>query len=312
MSENPSSDQSAPDDAQPRKQGSPLRSNMIREMQLQRMSKATIRSYISSVARLAAYYQRSPCQLSVEEVRHYIHYLIATRKLASSTINTRIAAFRFLYRRVLSREEFVLNARTKRTGRLPQPLSRSEVARLLEAADNRKHRMMLMTAYSAGLRVSELVNLRISDILSERSLIHIRSGKGDKDRFTLLSPRLLDELRAYWIWARPTSWLFLNRDGNPMSTSSAQQVFYNAKKKAGIQNGHGIHSLRHSFATHLLESGVDMAVISRLLGHTRLSTTAIYLHVTNRHLSNVTSPLDLLPNPDDAESETPGTREPSQ
>ncbi len=285
------------DSTQPRKQDSPLREKMTREMQLQRLSPRTIKSYLSSVTGLALYYGRSPCQLSVEEVRSYIQHLIVDRKLAASTINCRICAFRFLYSRVLQREGFVLNAKCKRSGRLPQPLSRTEVARLFDAATNRKHRMMLMTAYSAGLRVSELVNLQVQDIRSDRMLIHVRSGKGDKDRFTLLSARLLEELRDYWLWCRPKTWLFLNRNGVQMAADSAQQVFYKAKKKAGIKTGHGIHSLRHSFATHLLESGVDMTLISRLLGHTKLLTTAVYLHVTNRHLSDIKSPLDLLPKP---------------
>ena len=302
------------DQSQPPKQGSPLRQKMIREMQLQRLSKLTIKSYLSSVTGLAQHYRRSPCQLSVEEVRDYVRYLIVDRKLAASTINCRICAFRFLYSRVLGQKGFVLHAKCKRSGRLPQPLSRTEVVRLLDATANRKHRMMLMTAYSAGLRVSELVNLQVKDIHSARMLIHVRSGKGDKDRFTLLSARLLEELRAYWLWCRPETWLFLNRDGGHMSADSAQQIFYKAKTKAGIETGHGIHSLRHSFATHLLESGVDMTLISRLLGHKNLSTTAIYLHVTNRHLSDIKSPLDLLPKPvepDDLDKPTE-PEEPSQ
>jgi len=279
-------------------QDSPLRQRMIREMQLQRMSALTIRSYVSSVAGLARHYRRSPDELSIEQVRDYVQHLIVDQKLASSTVNCRVCAFRFLYSRVLCREDFRLKVKCKRSGRLPQPLSRTEIVRLLDAAANRKHRMMLMTAYSAGLRVSELVNLQVKDIRSDRMLIHVRAGKGDKDRFSLLSARLLEELRAYWLWCRPETWLFLNRNDNHMSADSAQQIFYKAKAKAGIRTGHGIHSLRHSFATHLLESGVDMTLISKLLGHTRLSTTAIYLHVTNRHLSDIKSPLDLLPEPE--------------
>ena len=223
--------------------GSPLRQLMIREMQLQRLSKHTIRSYLMSVNGLAVYYNRSPCQLTTEEVRSYIHYLITNRKLATSTVNVRIAAFRFLYRQVLRRDEFDLRARAKRSGRLPEPLSRQEVTRLLEAAENRKHRMMLMTAYSAGLRVSELIELQVTDIHSDRMLIHIRHAKGDKDRFTLLSKKLLFELRQYWVWCRPETHLFQNRDGNKMSTDSAQRVFYRAKEKAGIAVGCVILSL---------------------------------------------------------------------
>ncbi len=154
---------------------------------------------------------------------------------------------------------------------------------------------MLMTAYASGVRVSELVKLQVRDIHSQRMLLHVRSGKGDKDRFSVLSKSLLRELRGYWLHFRPETWLFLNQAGNPMSSESAQRMFYAAKERAGVTSGHGIHSLRHSFATHLLESGIDLMVISRLLGHRQLSTTSKYLHVTNRHIRNVISPLDLLP-----------------
>jgi site-specific recombinase XerD len=162
---------------------------------------------------------------------------------------------------------------------------------------------MLMTSYAAGVRVGELVSLQIKDIHSQRMLIHVRGGKGDKDRFTLLSVRLLDELRAYWMQYRPETWLFPNRSGSQMATSSIQQVFYDAKKKAAIESGHGIHSLRHSFATHLLEADVELTAISHLLGHRSLSTTATYLHVTNRHIQGIRSPFDLLRMPDKEEAQ---------
>lgn len=284
---------------QPQRDVSPLRAKMIREMQLQRMSPRTIRSYLGAVKQLAEHYKCSPADLTIEQVRDHVHDLIVKRKLASSTVNTRVAAFRFLYSRVLQHADFVLKVRMKHTGRLPEPLSRGEVRQLLDATRNVKHRIMLMTAYASGVRVSELVKLQIGDIHSQRMLIHVRHGKGDKDRFTLLSQSLLNELRVYWRCFRPQTWLFLNRDGDPMSSESAQRIFYAAKDKAGIASGHGIHSLRHSFATHLLESGIDLTVISRLLGHRQLSTTSKYLHVTNRHIENIVSPLDLLPKPDE-------------
>jgi len=152
-----------------------------------------------------------------------------------------------------------------------------------------------MTCYGAGLRVSELVHLQLDDIHSQRMLIHVRAGKGNKDRYTLLSPRLLSELRSYWRTYRPRPWLFVNRAGNgPLPTATAQKVFYLLKQRAGITRGHGIHSLRHSFASHLLEAGVDLPTLQRLLGHTSLATTAKYLHVTSKHLGSVRSPLDLL------------------
>lgn len=282
----------------PQANTTPLRQKMIAEMQLQRLSKHTVRSYLNAVTDLARFFQCSPAELSTSQVHEYLRHLIVSRKLATSTVNVRIAAFRFLYRGVLGRSDFNIKARTKRSGRLPQPLSRSEITRLLDSIDNRKHRMMLMTAYASGIRVSELVNLQVRDIHSQRMLIHVRSGKGDKDRFTLLSKRLLNELRAYWLWCRPETWLFPNRYGEPMAVKSIQEIFYKAKRRAQVESGYGIHSLRHSFATHLLESGVELTVISRLLGHTRLSTTAVYLHVTNRHIVGIKSPLDLLTTPE--------------
>ena len=225
--------------------------------------------------------------------------MITERKLAYSSVNQKLAGIKFLYRQVLRRPHFELRVPAKRSGRLPEPLSRGEVARLLEATRNVKHRVLLMTAYAAGLRVGELVRLRIEDIHSERMLIRVRECKGRKDRDTLLSPKLLAELRAYWRRDRPADWLFLNRDqSGPLPVGTTQKAYYLAKERAGITHGHGIHSLRHSFATQLLEAGVDLPTIGRRLGHTRLSTTAKYLHVTSKHLAGTRSPLELLRLPD--------------
>jgi len=173
----------------------------------------------------------------------------------------------------------------KRSGCLPEPLSREEVARLIAAAENQKHRVLMMTAYSAGLRVSELVRLKPQDIHSDRMLIRVNQGKGRKDRYTLLSQRLLGELRAYWRESRPESWLFPNQARTDhMPTCTPARAFYRLKRRAGITHGHGIHTLRHSFATHLLEAGVDLRTIQILMGHTSLNTTVKYLHVTEKHL----------------------------
>lgn len=280
---------------------SPLRQRMIRELQLQRKASQTIEAYVTAVRQLAQHYHRSPEQISHDEVRDYFHFLITDRKLAVSSLNQKLAGIRFLYRRVLGQADFDLRIDRKRSGRLPEPLSRSEVERLLEAVANSKHRVMLMTAYASGLRVSEIVQLRIEDIHSDRMLIHVRQGKGNKDRYTLLSMRLLSELREYWKQQRPQPWLFPNRKGIPLSRTSVQRVFYRAKERAGIEHGRGIHSLRHSFATHLLEAGVDLTIIGRLLGHRSLSTTARYLHVTSRHVQGIRSPLDLLRMPHEEE-----------
>lgn len=273
----------------------PLRKQMIRELELQRKSACTIKQYILAVRHLARHFDRPPDAISVEEIRDYLHYLIHERKLAFNTCNQRLAAFKFLYRQVLARKDFDLRVPFKRPGRLPEPLSRREVARLIDAALNRKHRVLLMTAYAGGLRVSELVHLRPEDIHSERMLIRVNQGKGRKDRYTLLSPRLLSELRCYWREYRPGKWLFPRRDGTgPMPPGSAGQIYTNTRRRAGIPHGRGIHSLRHSFASHLLEAGVDLPTLQRLLGHTSLATTAKYLHVTEKRVEATQSPFDLL------------------
>jgi len=281
----------------------PLRNKMIRELELHRKAPGTIKQYVSAVAELARHYRRSPDSISIEEVRDFIHHLITQRKVAFSTCNTRLAGIRFFFQQVLRRDDFPLRVPAKRSGRLPEPLSRSEIARLFDATTNTKHRVLLMTTYGGGLRVAELVHLRPQDIHSERMLIRINQGKGRKDRYTLLSPRLLAELRAYWREYRPKEWLFTGEDGNrPLSEDSARRAFYRAKERAQIQHGHGIHSLRHSFATHLMEAGVDLPTIQRLMGHQRLSTTALYLHVTSQHLGDIGSPLDLLRMPEAADA----------
>lgn len=258
---------------------------------------------MTAVAQLAGYYHRSPEQLTFVELRDYIHHLVTDRKLAYSSCNQKLAGLKFFYRRVLGREEFDLRVPAKRSGRLPEPFSREEVARLLSAAKyNPKHRMLLMTGYATGLRLSELVRLRLSDVHSDRMLVRVNQGKGRKDRYTLLSPRLLRELRDYWRLYRPARWLFCGRlPSEPLNGGSAQRAFYKAKKLARLTHGHGIHTLRHSFASHLLEAGVDLPTLQRLLGHTSLATTAKYLHVTEKRLASTGSPLDLLRLPERAE-----------
>ena len=274
---------------------SPLRSRMIRELELHRKSPKTVAAYVTAVAQLAQHFGRSPELIAVEEVRDYLHYLIAERKVAFSTCNQKMCGIVFLYRHVLGRREFSLRVPAKRSGRLPEPLARSEIARLFGGTRTRKERVLLMTAYGGGFRVSELVQLQPLDLHVERMLIRIDQGKGRKDRYTLLSPQLLEELRAYWREYRPRRWLFEGAQaGEHLTAGAAGRVFDRAKARAGIEHGHGIHSLRHSFATHLMEAGVPLPVIQRLLGHTSLTTTAKYLHVTSQHLGTVQSPLDLL------------------
>jgi site-specific recombinase XerD len=275
---------------------------MIRELQLQRKSPRTIQAYVAAVADLAQFYNRSPDRIGVEEIRDFLHHVITRRQGAFSTCNQKLAGIKFFYRHVLRCEDLELRVPAKRSGRLPEPLSRSEVARLIEATRTTKQRVLLMTAYGAGLRVGELVRLEPGHIHSERMLIRVHEGKGHKDRYTLLSPRLLDALRDYWREYRPQRWLFPNAQGTgPMPVGTAQKVFYAAKDRAGLEHGHGIHSLRHSFATHLMEAGVPLPVLQRLLGHASLATTAKYLHVTSQHLDSLRGALDLLRLPDASE-----------
>lgn len=281
----------------------PLRQRMIHELELHRKSPHTIEAYVTAVAQLARHYGRSPEAISIEEIRDFLHHLITIRKVAFSTCNQKLAGIQFFYHHVLGQEELSLRVPAKRSGRLPEPLSRNEIAKLFEVTSNLKHRALLMTVYGGGLRVSEVVHLQPRDIHSDRMLIRVNQGKGHKDRYTLLSARLLGELRAYWRKYRPQEeWLFPGGNGNgPLSAGAAQRIFYAAKERAVILHGHGIHCLRHSFATHLMEAGVPLPTIQRLMGHASLSSTAKYLHVTSQHLDGIHSPLDLLRLPQDSD-----------
>ena len=282
-------------------QQSPLRRQMIRELQLHGKGEKTIEIYVNYVAEIAKHYRRSPDQLGVDHLREFLHRLIVHRKLGRSAISGRVAAYRFFFEQVLRKPKLELRVPCKRIKTLPEPLARNEVARLIDAARNIKHRTLLMTKYATGLRVSELVRLVPEDILSERGLVFVRQGKGRKDRYTLLSKTLLEALRHYYKLEfidknRTSPWLFAGQDlTKHYAERSAQRIFDAAKAKAKIKHGKGIHCLRHSFATHLLEAGVDLVSIQRLMGHSSLQTTAIYLHVTEKHTQGIRSPLDLLP-----------------
>jgi integrase/recombinase XerD len=274
---------------------SELRNQMIRAMELKDFSDRTQDSYLRSVAGIAKFYGKSPNLLDQQEVEDYLLHLKQSGKSAS-TRNVAICGLRFLYEKVLNSQDISLSFPTRRKPKiLPEVLSTKEVAGILDAPDNIKHRVILMTAYSAGLRLSEIANLKIEHINSARMQIRVYQGKGRKDRDTLLSKRLVKELRVYYKAYRPDSWLFYSTKRHiPMNISTIQRVYQSAKKKAGIKRGRGIHTLRHCFATHLLEAGCDLRTIQSLMGHRSLSTTMVYLHVSNIALSNVTSPLDRL------------------
>ena len=273
----------------------PLRQRLIREMQLQQLAPRTIEAYVTAVAGLAQFYGRSPDQLQLEEVRSYLHHLIAKRQLAPSTSNGHASAITFFYRQVLGQSSFDLRMRRRCSSKLPEIYSQEELVRLFQAARPRLHRVLLMTTYATGLRVSELIHLQPIHIHSQRQLIRVEQGKGQKDRYTLLSPRLLQELRDYWKEYRPGEWLFPNAaKTGPLGERQGQQIFEQAKRDAGLKRGHGLHTLRHCFATHLLEAGVDLRTIQVLLGHRNINTTTLYLHLTQKRLGQVQSPFDLL------------------
>ncbi len=277
---------------------SDLRQRMDQAMVLRGFSARTRESYLRCVAGLARHYHCPPDRLDAVQIQAYLLHLIEERKLAYASVNQANCAIRFLFARVLGREATVFEIpMAKVPKRLPQVLTRAEVVRLLAAARNERARTALTTAYAAGLRVSELCALELSDIESaaDRMCLKVRQAKGGKDRYTLLSPRLLEALRHYWRHHRPGRWLFPNGAGDgPMGVETAQRMYWAARDAAGIAPAGGIHSLRHAFATHLLEAGVDLPTLQRLLGHGHVTTTMRYLHLARSHLTGTRSPLELL------------------
>jgi site-specific recombinase XerD len=271
---------------------------MTDAMVLRGFAERTQMSYLAAVTGLARHTRRSPDTLSGDEVQRYLLYLIRDKKLAYASVNQASCACRFLFRQVLGRHDPAFEIPMAKVPRhLPRVLSRDEVNRLFEAAANLRARTLLMTTYAAGLRVSEVCALKLSDIESapDRMCLKVRDGKGGKDRYTLLSPCLLEALRLYWRAARPKEWLFPGPSGiKPIDITTAQRMYALARDKAGLGKEGGIHTLRHAFATHLLESGVDLPTLQRLLGHGHISTTMRYLHLAQSHLMGTVSPLDLL------------------
>lgn len=273
-----------------------LRKQMDGDLVVRGMSVRTREAYLGAVAGLARYYARRPDQISEQEVQGYLLHLIEERKLAWSSCNIVTQGLKFFYRVTLKRKESQFDIpRARQPQKLPQILSREEIVALIENTANLKHCAILMAAYGAGLRLNEICHLRVADVDSDRMTIRVEQGKGAKDRYTLLSPRLLAELRRYWMYYRPKVWLFTNRAGlEPISDGTVQKIYHHAKVRARITKEGGIHSLRHAFATHLLEAGVDIHTIQRLLGHGHISTTLRYFHLARKHLMGTPSPLELL------------------
>lgn len=274
-----------------------LRQRMEDAMVLRGFALRTRESYVACVVALAKHYHCSPDRLEAEQIQAYLLHLIQERKLAYASVNQAACAFRFLFGHVLQQPKIWLDIpMAKVPKRLPVVLSRDEIRRLFATCADLRTRTVLMTTYAAGLRVSEVCALQIGDIESapDRMCLKVRQGKGGKDRYTLLSPKLLEALRLYWQIGRPRLWLFPNKAGDgPMGDVTAQRMYHAACDAAGLSAA-GIHTLRHSFATHLLEAGVDLHTIQRLLGHGHISTTMRYLHLARSRLTGTTSPLELL------------------
>jgi site-specific recombinase XerD len=275
-----------------------LREQMSDAMILRGFAARTQESYLAAVRALAKHYRRSPDSLTAQEVEAYHLHLIVERKLAYSSVNQSASACRFLFDKVLKRPQARFDIPMAKVPKsLPCVLSRDEVSRLLAAAPNPRARALLTTTYAAGLRVTEVCSLQLVDIESapDRMCIKVRGGKGGRDRYTLLSPVLLQILRDYWRACRPRTWLFPSRSGTgPICATMAQRMYYAARDRARLGQQGGIHTLRHCFATHLLESGVDLHSIQRLMGHGHVSTTTRYFHLAQGKLTSATSPLELL------------------
>lgn len=274
---------------------SPLRRRMIDDMSLRNLSPATQRSYLHAVTKFSRYFERSPDRLGLEDVRAFQVYLVS-QGISWGSLNQIVCALRFFYGVTLDRAEIperIVYARTPR--KLPTILSADEVVRFLEAVPSLKARAALTTAYAAGLRASEAASLKVADIDSDRMVIQVRHGKGAKDRTVMLSTQLLTILRTYWRLAHPQDFLFPGRSPDtPITTTCLHAACRSATKAAGLTKRVSVHTLRHSFATHLLESGVDIRIIQVLLGHNQLSTTARYTHVATTTIATTQSPLDRL------------------
>jgi len=264
-------------------------------MQLRNFSPQTQQGYVLAVAGLAKHYHQSPDTISPKQIEDYIIHLLYECKFTVGTCQTVLTGLRFFYTVTLGRNEASIPIPPlKSATRLPEILSSAELKKLFAAIRNPKHMVLLMAVYSGGLRVSEVVRLKVTDIHSDRMMIRVEEGKGRKDRYTLLSKKLLEELRRYWRIKKPAIWLFPGQKDKPMCTRMAQKIYGEAIKKAGIKRKGGIHTLRHSFATHLLEAGEDIRTIQLLMGHKSIMTTIGYLHVTSKTLQGTKSPLDAL------------------
>jgi site-specific recombinase XerD len=275
----------------------PLRQRYRQDLQLRNYASKTQQVYEECVSLFARHFGKSPELLGPEQIRTYQLYLAHEKQASWSRFNQTVCALRFLYRHTLHKDWIIQHIPfPRKESRLPQVLSLEEVSRFLQAIPQLKYRMLLTTIYATGLRASEALHLEVADIDSPRMSIRVRQGKGHKDRYALLSPKLLVLLREYWKAVRPTRWLFpSSAPDRPVSLDSLQEAVRRARRASGLVKRVTAHTLRHSFATHLLESGTNIRVIQVLLGHNSLRTTARYTHVTTAALASTVSPLDSLP-----------------
>jgi integrase/recombinase XerD len=278
-----------------------LRQRVLDELQRRNYSSETTRGYIHAIKQFAEFFGKSPEQLGAEEIRQFQLHLLKERKLAPGTVEGRMSALRFLYKKTLKRRDIAYDDLIfpKTPRKLPVVLSPEEITRMIEAAPSLMHRTILMVLYGTGIRRTEASLLKVNDIDSERMVIHVQQGKGSRDRDVPMTPKLLDALREYWRWKKPKVYLFPSTDGHrdverPISDKT---VWYAAKEsaaRAGIKKRIGPHTLRHSFATHLMEAGTDLRTIQLLMGHAHLEHTTLYLHLSHRHLHAAANPLDQI------------------
>ncbi|MDX2511773.1 MAG: site-specific integrase [Desulfobacterales bacterium] len=272
-----------------------LRQKFEKHLTLFRFSPKTNAAYMNAVKSLAVHYQKSPDQLTDEQIQDYLDYIIADRKLAWSTCNVQFSGIKRFCRHVLNRTPKLSIPPRPKEKKIFMALSREEVEKILVACNNFKHYTLLLATYSAGLRVSEVVRLQPVHIERFRKMIRIEQGKGRKDRYTVLSDTLLKTLEEYWRSFKPKNWIFFGETkSKPMPVETAQKIYYKAKLEAGVKRGRGIHTLRHSFATHLLEQGTRTYILQQMLGHKSIRTTARYLHISNEEISKVVSPADTV------------------
>ena len=278
-----------------------LRQQMLEELQRRNYSASTIRSYILAVKQFAEYFGKPPDRLGATHVKRFQWYLLQERKLDPGTVEMRMSALRFFFKKMLKRRDMHFDDLPfpKTPRKLPTVLSPEEVGRMIDGTTNLMHRTLLMVLYGTGVRRTELSLLKVADIDSKRMVIHIRQGKGSRDRDVPLSPKLLEALREYWLWRKPRVYLFPSTEGQrgaeaAMSDKVVWWAVREAGRRAGITRKIGPHTFRHSFATELLEAGTDLRTIQLLMGHARLEDTTLYLHLSRRHLKMTMNPLDQL------------------